>query len=441
MDILMETAPKISDKKLFDLFAIWSNLPNEIISLITKINEDYEFWDTVKYKNVPTDYSSEDLWCAVLVDRWKNNIKAWDKYNIHFGLTNKMQRQCHEFDMNFGGSWVSDSIISSGDNERYLISSLMEEAISSSQMEGAATARKVAKDMLRKRIAPKDRSQRMIFNNYQTIQFIVSNKDKPLTEELLLHIHQLMTDNTLENSDDAGRFRQNDDVVVENSITHEVVHTPPSYKDIAPFIADLCTFFNANKAKLFIHPIIRGIIIHFMVAYIHPFVDGNGRTARALFYWYMLKQDYWLTEYLSISRIICKSKKSYEKSFLYAEADKNDIGYFIAYNLRTLELAFKELQLYIKRKTEDKQAATTFLRIGNINERQAEIIKMYYQNSKEMQTVKDFEIRFSITPTTAKSDIKGLIKIGALEEISLNKVKKGYVKGNKLDELVGKADI
>ena len=149
----------------------------------------------------------------------------------------------------------------------------------------------------------------------------------------------------------------------------------------------------------------------------------------------------WLTEYLSTSRIIYKSKKSYEKSFLYAEADKNDLGYFIAYNLRTLELAFKELQLYIKRKTEAKQAATTFLRIGNINERQAEIIKMYYQNPKEMQTVKDFEIRFSITPTTAKCDIKELMKIGALEEISLNKVKKGYVKGNKLDELVSKVDM
>lgn len=437
----METAPDISNKKLFDTFVDWANLPDEIISLITKINEDYEFWDTVKYKKIPDSHSPEDLWCAVLVDRLKTNIKAWDKYNIHFGLTNKMQRQCHEFDMNFGGSWVSDSIISGDDNERYLISSLMEEAISSSQMEGAATTRKVAKDMLRKRIVPKDRSQRMIFNNYQTIQFIVSNKDESLSEELLLHIHRLMTDNTLENSKDVGRFRQNDDVVVENSITHEVVYTPPSYQDIPQFIIDLCIFFNADKAKLFIHPIIRGIIIHFMVAYMHPFVDGNGRTARALFYWYMLKQGYWLTEYLSISRIIYKAKKSYEKSFLYAESDKNDIGYFIAYNLRTLELAFKELQIYIKHKIEAKQAATTFLRIGNINERQAEIIKMYYQNSKEMQTVKDFEIRFSVTPTTAKSDIIGLMKIGALEEISLNKVKKGYIKGHKLDELVKKANL
>ena len=204
---------------------------------------------------------------------------------------------------------------------------------------------------------------------------------------------------------------------------------------------NFCDFFNCEKAKHFIHPIIRGVIIHFMLAYMHPFVDGNGRTARALFYWYMLKQGYWLTEYLSISRIIYKSKLTYEKSFLYAEADNNDIGYFINYNLRALELSFKELQNYIKRKTEAKRTSTTFLRIGNINERQADIIKIYYQNPKEMLTVKDLEARFLITPTTAKSDIVGLLKIGALTEIPLNKVKKGYIKGDRFDSLIERTKL
>ena len=215
-----------------------------------------------------------------------------------------MQRMCHEFDMNFGGSWGSNSIIPAENKEQYLISSLMEEAISSSQMEGAATTRKVAKEMLRKSLSPQDKSQQMIFNNYQTIRFITQNIHTPLSSELLQQIHVLMTEKTLENPADAGAYRTNDEVVVEDAITHEVVHTPPSYKDIPSFIEDLCIFFNESDSKVFIHPIIRGIIIHFMIAYMHPFVDGNGRTARALFYWYMLKSGYWLTEYLSISRVI-----------------------------------------------------------------------------------------------------------------------------------------
>lgn len=346
-----------------------------------------------------------------------------------------MQRMCHEFDMNFGGSWSTDSILSDENKELYLVSSLMEEAIFSSQMEGASTTRQVAKDMLRKKIAPKDKSQQMIANNYQTIQFVVQNKDNPLTIELLLQVHQLMTEGTLDNPDKAGRFRDNDDVVVENAITHEVVHYPPSYKDIPEFAEELCKFFNEKKQDVFIHPIIRGIIIHFMIAYIHPFADGNGRTARALFYWYMLKEKYWLTEYLSISRIIAKSKKKYEKSFLYTEIDNNDIGYFVSYNLNVLNSSFNQLQTYLKKKQDEKRIANTFLQLGDLNERQAQIIKMFTDNPNEVITVKDIQSKFIISPTTAKTDIMGLVNRGLLKEFSFNKVKKGYIKGDKFNEI------
>ncbi|MGM9830599.1 MAG: Fic family protein [Paludibacteraceae bacterium] len=437
----IEKAPKLSTEELVNALIRLPKLPIAVQSLVEQINEKYEYWDTVKYKPLPKGFSATDLWQAVVAYRQRNTILAWDKYAIHFCLTNKMQQQCHEFDMNFGGSWESDAVIPNNHRERYLISSLMEEAISSSLMEGAATTRKVAKEMLRKKITPKDKSQQMIFNNYQTIRFITENKHRPLTEELLLHIHRLMTENTLSNAEDAGRFRQTDDVVVENGITHEVVHTPPAAKELPVFVSDLCSFFNAKQTQPFIHPIIKGIVIHFMVAYMHPFADGNGRTARALFYWYMLRQGYWLTEYMSISRIIYKKKTAYERAFLYSEADSNDIGYFVAYNLRVLEEAFSELQTYIRHKTQERQAAAAFLHIGNINERQAEIMKMYYDNPKLMLTVRDVQERFLITPTTAKSDITGLLNIGALQEIALNKVKKGYIKGEDFDELTNNKTI
>ena len=431
---MIEITPKIDDEEFFEAL---TTPPNESLSiLIDKINEGYEYWDTVKYKKCPKNLSSKKLWAYVKASRVRNMISVWDKYGIKFGITNQMQRLCHEFDMNFGGYWGASSIISEDNKERYLVSSLMEEAIFSSQMEGAATTRRVAKDMLRKKITPKDKSQQMIANNYQTIQFVVQNQDTPLTVELLQHIHKLMTENTLDDPNDAGQFRRNDDVVVENGITHEIVHRPPSYTDLPSFVEDLCDFFNEEKPRVFIHPIIRGIIIHFMIAYMHPFVDGNGRTARALFYWYMLKQKYWLTEYLSISRVIAKSKKSYEKSFQYTEADNNDIGYFVAYNLRVLDLSFKQLQGYLKRKQEEKKAANTFLQLGDINDRQAQIIKMFVDNPKEVITVKDIQIKFFVTATTAKGDIMGLVERGLLDEFAFNKVKKGYVRSEHFEEAV-----
>jgi Fic family protein len=435
---MIERAPIITERDLAAVMLDTSKRPNEKLSaLIDRINDNYEYWDTVKYKNRPEGCASaQELWLRVRASRISCTVFAWDRYNVTFGLTNKMQRLCHEFDMNFGGSWENSSVIPNDNRERYLISSLMEEAIYSSQMEGAATTRKVAKDMLRRQTSPKDKSQQMIVNNYQTIRFIVENKQTPLTPELVLHIHHLMTDKTLNDPKDAGRLRTNNEVVVEDGITHEVVHTPPSFEEMPTFLKELCKYFNETSARVFVHPIIRGIIIHFMVAYMHPFVDGNGRTARALFYWYMLKQGYWLTEYLSISRVIAMSKKSYEKAYQYVEADYNDLGYFIAYNLKVLEQSFKQLQNYIKKKQNERMLASSFLRLGDINERQAQIIRMYMENPKEVLTVKDLQNKFMVTATTAKSDIVGLLKRGLLDEIAFNKVKRGYVKGQNYDEIV-----
>lgn len=429
----IEKAPSISQEDLLSAMLLTPN--DKVQEVVNIVNETFEYWDTIKYKRCPEGCTPQQLWTYVKAARVKSMMSVWGKYGITLTLTNQMQRMCHEIDMNWGGSWGTDSIIGDENKEQYLVGSLMEEAIYSSQMEGAATTRKVAKEMLRKKMKPKDKSQQMIANNYQTIQFIVSHKDALLTPELLLQIHQLMIEHTMQNPQEAGCFRSNNDVVVENGITHETVHIPPTYEEIPNFVEDLCRFFNEQDAPQFIHPIIRGIIIHFMVAYVHPFADGNGRTARALFYWYMLKQGYWLTEYLSISRVIAKSKKSYEKAFLYTEADGMDMGYFVAYNMRVLQQSFKQLQDYIKRKQEEKRAANSFLRIGNINARQAQIIKMFADDSNLVVTIADLQAKFLVSPTTAKADVVGLMNMGLLSEISFNKVKKGYIKGEQFDEI------
>ena len=429
----IEKAPSISQEDLLSAMLLTPN--DKVQEVVNKVNDTFEYWDTIKYKRCPEGCTPQQLWTYVKAARVKSMMSVWGKYGITLTLTNQMQRMCHEIDMNWGGSWGTDSIIGDENKEQYLVGSLMEEAIYSSQMEGAATTRKVAKEMLRKKMTPKDKSQQMIANNYQTIQFIVSHKDALLTPELLLQIHQLMTEHTMQDPQEAGCFRSNNDVVVENGITHETVHTPPTFEEIPNFVEDLCLFFNEKDAPQFIHPIIRGIIIHFMVAYVHPFADGNGRTARALFYWYMLKQGYWLTEYLSISRVIAKSKKSYEKAFLYTEADGMEMGYFVAYNMRVLQQSFKQLQDYIKRKQEEKRAANSFLRIGNINTRQAQIIKMFADDSNLVVTIADLQAKFLVSPTTAKADVVGLMNMGLLSEISFNKVKKGYIKGEQFDEI------
>jgi len=410
--------------------------------LLRKIDEEYYYWDKVKHQPLPKGITGEDLWGIVKRLRdFKAHYTRFGKYHFKYNLTGYIQREVHHFDLNIGGNIGSMSPVSESEKNRYLISSIMEEAIASSQIEGAVTTRKKAKEMLRKNISPKNKSEQMILNNYITIRNIVEHKEEKLTPQKLLEIHKLITNKTLDNSEEEGRFRQNDDVSVVDAVEGDVVYSPPSYKEVSGMIKELCDFINEGaslNSREFIHPIIKGCIIHFMIGFIHPFVDGNGRTARALFYWYLLSKGYWLTEYLSISRLIIKSKEQYAKAFLYTEVDENDLNYFIHYKLKTMHLAFDNLNDYINRKQQEKKQVSGFQKIKHINERQALILGWLVDDPDSIFTVKEIETRLSLSNQTARNDLTGLVKAGLLRMTEVNKKKVSFSKSERFEELVRK---
>lgn len=410
-------------------------LLKEHAGLINKINEDYLYWDKVKYKS-PKGVDPIDFWAAIKLSRMLGSKKVtFGKYTFSYFTTNLVQQALHYFDMNIGGNMGAEGVVVAADKNRYLVSSIMEEAISSSKMEGANTTRKKAKEMLRREEKPHNKSEQMIVNNYITINHIVANYKEELTVDRLLYIHKLITNGTLDKVEDEGCFRNNNDVSVVNTSTSETVHMPPCNTEMSILIDDLCSFFNEG-GKSFIHPIVKGIIIHFMIGWIHPFADGNGRTARSLFYWYLLKEGYWLTEYLSISRIIAKNKNQYEKSYLYTEQDDNDLNYFIAYNLKAMEQAYDELKKYIQRKQQERNMTARFAKIPDINERQAFILQKIYDEPNIVFTVKEIENRFLVSNFTSRIDLNSLVNKGFLQVIQVNKKKKNFVKSDKYDELV-----
>jgi Fic family protein len=316
----------------------------------------------------------------------------------------------------------------------------MEEAISSSQIEGAITNRKKAKEMIQQEKKPRNKSEQMILNNFITMKHIVQHKNEDISPEQILAIHQLISSNTLDDAKDEGKFRDNDEVYVINHLNSEIVHTPPPKQEIKNLISDLCQFFNTDTED-FIHPIIKGCIIHFMVGWIHPFVDGNGRTARALFYWYMLKKGYWLTEYLSISRIIKDSKTQYEKAYLYTETDNNDLGYFITYHIKTMEKAYDALKEYINRKQKEVFQAAKFMKIPNVNDRMAQILKILNDDQERVLTTKEIESRFNVSNFTARADLKALVELGFVDVIQVNKKKQHFIKASRFEDNLKKYKI
>ena len=212
-----------------------------------------------------------------------------------------------------------------------------------------------------------------------------------------------------------------------DAINGEIAHTPPSYTEIDSILQDVFTFANEDNPKRFIHPIVKGIILHFMIAWIHPFVDGNGRTARSLVYWYLLKKGYWLTEYLSISRIIYKNKKRYERMFLYTEADDKDMTYFILYNLQVMKKAYEDLKLYLARKQEERKSILMYNDIDGINARQMRILRLLDEAPSSILLPQEVANRFGVSERTARNDLQTLTDIGKLKKVAINKKQTGFI--------------
>lgn len=428
--------PPVWNQKDFTNEAFKLRGDDKLDALIYRINEEYLYWDKVKYKNKGIVSSPELLWSAVKISRVVNAKKlSFGKYKFTYTLTDSIHRGLHEFDLHIGGNLGAKNIIPEEDKKRYLVSSIMEEAIASSQIEGAVTSRKDAKDMLRKNTKPRSKSEQMILNNYTTIKHIVDIQHELLTKEKLFEIHRLITHQTMDNPMDEGRFRIDNEVKVIDVADGEIVYTPPDVKEVSPLVYELINFFN-QKDSTFIHPIVKGCIIHFMIGYIHPFADGNGRTARALFYWYLLKNGYWLTEYLSISKLIIKSKTQYAQAYLHTEIDDNDLTYFIHYKVETMQKAFKSLQLYMQRKINEKKKLANIQKINDINERQALIIGWLNEDEDIMFNVKEVEQRFIVSNQTARTDLEVLVNKGYLEIVQLNKKTKSFCRSKKFESIL-----
>jgi Fic family protein len=404
----------------------FGKLLDELIAIkkftdFSEINDSsYPYWEKWKYLAMEWKFDPKKLWKAAKIKRSisQKRISYSGNGQLTFNINTPsiMQQKLHELDLSLGGNLNASDIIPSEEKQRYLISSLMEEAIASSQLEGAATTRKVAKEMLESNRKPRNQSEQMIANNYAAMQWIVENKNTRITSKTIGEIHRIITNGTLSEKHEEGTFRTTDDIKIIDVQTGAILHTPPLQKDLESLMNELCEFANdQTKENFFLHPICKAIIIHFLIGFIHPFVDGNGRTARAMFYWYLIKKGYWLIEYMSVSRIILGSKAQYARAYQYTEQDENDLTYFILYNLKAIEKSLEDLKKYIDRKNKEKRNILTLLRNTDYNDRQLELIQEILNNKKSVFTVTELETKFGVSNQTARNDLNYLVTKGILE--------------------------
>jgi len=385
---------------------------------------DYLHWDELRRKPPPKGFSYEEWWLAL---KWRRkgayrSLPLVDKngHSFCYSIPDAVLELLHQIDFKAGACiGMPDTLVDPTLRDRYVVSSLIQEAITSSQLEGAVATREVAKEMIRLGRSPRDKSEHMIFNNYRAMQEITQIKDRPLTVEGIFEIHRILTEDTLDNASAAGRFRTSDEPVHVVDGEGVVYHEPPPASELPVRLKALCDFANdgpSGKAG-FIPPVIRAIILHFWLAYDHPFVDGNGRTARALLYWSMLRQGFWLFEFISISSILVKAPARYARAFLYTETDDNDLTYFILHQTDAIHRAILALHAFIERKRLEMQEADIRLKaFPDLNHRQQEMVARALRHPEQAISLKGYRGLFRVAYATARTDLLGIEKKGLFEQ-------------------------
>jgi Fic family protein len=256
------------------------------------------------------------------------------------------------------------------------------------------------------------------------MQKIEEWKDLDLTEEMLLDLQKILTDQTMDDPAASGRFRKDEDeIVVHDPITAEIVHTPPDEKTMLSELKRLINY--ANKAEdddEFIHPVIKATILHFWIAYLHPFVDGNGRSARIIFYWYLLKRNYWLVQYVSVSRAIKQARKAYDNVYLYSEYDDNDLTYFLLYITDAFKKSILQFMEHFEQKAKEaKELKKTASELQQFNVRQIALLKYFTAHGDDYTEVVTHQNKHGISRATANNDLRYLVKEGYLAETKKGK--------------------
>ncbi|MBX3034169.1 MAG: Fic family protein [Bdellovibrionaceae bacterium] len=307
--------------------------------------------------------------------------------------------------------------------QEFLLNSRIEEAITSAIYEGAHSTRAQAKQLIASKETPKNKDEWMLINNLLAMNWVKDHNQETLSKDTILTLHEIVTRNTLEGDDVnySGRFR--DDTVSVGP--HEGIQ----YDLIETAINQMIKLITQNRR--YIHPIIRGVLIHYFIAYIHPFFDGNGRTARALFYFKSMKHNLKYVELLSVSAYLKQHGEQYEKAFQKVVENEYDVTYFIDFCLDSMLSALKQVEkkiTYLIRMADLKQRF-------KLNDNQLGLLQRMALNKFRFVHIEEYAAQIKMSRETARQDLKELQDQGLLVEFKSGKKLCYKVNAEKLREL------
>lgn len=298
-------------------------------------------------------------------------------------------------------------------------------------LEGNKLNLEEVKDVLDGReVMAHDRDIQEVLNYRNVLKFIDSIYDKIgpgkpyiLTLETIWEVHRLVVDRILPDGQ-AGKFRIRQ-VVIKNTKTGEISYTPPPAAEVPYLVEDLINWINSNESRE-VHPIIKAGIVHYELARIHPFVDGNGRTARAIATLVMFLEGYDIKRFFSLEEYFDVNSMDYYLTLqavsnqLVLDNHERDLTPWVEYFAQGVAIELNRVKEKVRRISVDARVKDQLGGQLVLNERQM-LLMEYLQRHKAMQN-KDFRKIFpDHSDDTVLRELKFLRKKGLV-------VKKGGTK-------------
>lgn len=276
-----------------------------------------------------------------------------------------------------------------------------------------------------KDVVARDRDIQEVINYRKVMDYIGELEERSpefkIDEELIRHIHKL-TVNKILDPEKCGEFRKTQ-VVVKNSATGQVSFRPPIAVALPFQIKDLLVFINSKEEKD-IHPVLNSGIVHYELVRIHPFIDGNGRVARALSTLILFEEGYDIRRFFSLEEYFDSDSEVYYDALQSVEKNDGDLTNWLSYFTQGLSIELSKIKEKVERVSVD---ASLKLKLGGkpilLSDRQLKIIE-YIQKAGYLQNQAFPQLFPMVSEDTILNELKALIKAGIIH-------KSGSTKGAK----------
>ena len=271
-------------------------------------------------------------------------------------------------------------------------------------------------------IIARDRDIQEVINYRNVVHWIdqwetTTDKQNRLSVETLKSLHTLTMERLLEPAY-IGNFRDKQ-VIVKSATSGSVVFRPPVSIEV-PYLLDDFFAWLVSESALNQHPIFRAAITHYQLVYIHPFIEGNGRTARAMATLALYVGGYDFKQFFSIEQYFDSDVEAYYQALLSVQQSQGDLTYWLEYFCYGLAMEIDKVKQKVLKISRDLKLKRELGHQVALSERQLILLELL-QNQGTVSSQDAQDVLPNISVDTILRDLKDLIQKGIIEKQGVTK--------------------